>query len=215
MSWSIHRSDPELTVCSDDAEGQRVKLACAFSDDRWTAGRSITDVDWSPKVSCRAHIVSKLTPAQFHELAVASYNKNPAALNDPDGIVAVWNLHLLERPEFVFHAPVRIPVVTMVDLSVRRALGHLLPVSPHTHLWRVILWSSAAVGHSREAFASLENAFIGRWSHVPNLLDEDCWHAKRQQPDIEQHRWSGLQLGRRYARSASGGSNTLKRSLSH
>lgn len=28
-------------------------------------------------------------------------------LNEPDGIVAVWNLHLLERPEFVFHSQVR------------------------------------------------------------------------------------------------------------
>ena len=45
---------------------------------------------------------------QFPELAVASYNKNPSAPNDPDGIVAVWNLHLLERPEFVFHSPVSI-----------------------------------------------------------------------------------------------------------
>ena len=43
---------------------------------------------------------------QFPELAVASYNKNPSAPNDPDGIVAVWNLHLLERPEFIFHSPV-------------------------------------------------------------------------------------------------------------
>ena len=28
-------------------------------------------------------------------------------MNEPDGIVAVWNLHLLERPEFVFHSQVR------------------------------------------------------------------------------------------------------------
>jgi hypothetical protein len=44
---------------------------------------------------------------KYPELSVASYNKNPAALNEPDGIVAVWNLHLLERPEFVFHSQVR------------------------------------------------------------------------------------------------------------
>jgi dynein intermediate chain, cytosolic len=43
---------------------------------------------------------------QFPELSVAAYNKNPAAVNEPDGIVAVWNLHLLERPEFVFHSQV-------------------------------------------------------------------------------------------------------------
>ena len=30
------------------------------------------------------------------------------ALNEPDGIVAVWNLHLLERPEFVFHSQARL-----------------------------------------------------------------------------------------------------------
>jgi dynein intermediate chain len=45
---------------------------------------------------------------QYPELSVASYNKNSAALNEPDGIVAVWNLHLLERPEFVFHSQVRV-----------------------------------------------------------------------------------------------------------
>ena len=46
-------------------------------------------------------------PAQFPELFVASYNKNPMAVNEPDGIACVWNLHLLERPEFVFHSQVR------------------------------------------------------------------------------------------------------------
>lgn len=45
---------------------------------------------------------------QFPELFVASYNKNPMAVNEPDGIAAVWNLHLRERPEFVFHAQVRL-----------------------------------------------------------------------------------------------------------
>ena len=40
---------------------------------------------------------------------MASYNKNPAAPNEPDGIVAVWNLHMLERPEFIFHSQVRSP----------------------------------------------------------------------------------------------------------
>lgn len=34
----------------DDGEGQKVKLVCAFGDERWTAGRSVTDLDWSPKV---------------------------------------------------------------------------------------------------------------------------------------------------------------------
>jgi dynein intermediate chain len=55
-----------------------------------------------------------MKPHQYPELSVASYNKNPAALNEPDGIVAVWNLHLLERPEFVFHSQVRILSLNVV-----------------------------------------------------------------------------------------------------
>lgn len=34
----------------DESEGKKVKLVCAFGDERWTAGRSVTDLDWSPKV---------------------------------------------------------------------------------------------------------------------------------------------------------------------
>ena len=37
----------------DDSEGKRVKRICAFYDDRWSKNRSITDVDWSPKVRRR------------------------------------------------------------------------------------------------------------------------------------------------------------------
>ena len=34
----------------DDSEGKRVKRVCAFCDERYGKNRSITDVDWSPKV---------------------------------------------------------------------------------------------------------------------------------------------------------------------
>jgi len=34
----------------DDSEGKRVKSVCAFFDERYGRNRSITDVDWSPKV---------------------------------------------------------------------------------------------------------------------------------------------------------------------
>lgn len=36
--------------CSDEEEGKTIKLVCSFSDERWTKGRSVTAVDWSPKV---------------------------------------------------------------------------------------------------------------------------------------------------------------------
>lgn len=35
----------------DDSEGKRVKRICAFYDERYGKNRSITDIDWSPKVA--------------------------------------------------------------------------------------------------------------------------------------------------------------------
>lgn len=80
-------------------------------DDRWTSNRSVTDIDWSPKVSfppsLNATAMKLKEPCiQFPELVAASYNKNLKALQDPDGVVAIWNMHLRERPEFVFHSQV-------------------------------------------------------------------------------------------------------------
>ncbi|KAI6120798.1 WD40-repeat-containing domain protein [Pisolithus croceorrhizus] len=105
----------------DDSEGKRVKRICAFYDERYGKNRSITDIDWSPK---------------YPELSVASYNKNPAALNEPDGIVAVWNLHLLERPEFVFHSQSDVLSVTCSPFHSNLHLPVLktpLSAAGHTH----------------------------------------------------------------------------------
>ncbi|WVF67263.1 hypothetical protein IAT40_002011 [Kwoniella sp. CBS 6097] len=106
----------------DESKGQKVKLFCAFSDERWTHGRSVTDIDWSPK---------------FPELIAASYNKNPSAVNDPDGIVAVWNLHLLERPEFIFHYPSDV-------LSVTFSPYHPTLIFGGSYSGQVLLWDTRA-----------------------------------------------------------------------
>ncbi|WRT70069.1 uncharacterized protein IL334_007063 [Kwoniella shivajii] len=106
----------------DESEGQKIKLFCAFSDERWTNGRSVTDLDWSPK---------------FPELIAASYNKNPSAINDPDGIVAVWNLHLLERPEFIFHSPSDV-------LSVTFSPYHPTLIFGGSYSGQVLLWDTRA-----------------------------------------------------------------------
>ena len=50
---------------SDDSEGKRVKCVCAFWDERYCKNRSITDVDWSPKVRPRQR-------EMFHLLMVLS-----------------------------------------------------------------------------------------------------------------------------------------------
>lgn len=107
-------------VLSNDAN--ETKLVCAFKDDRWTKNRSVTSLDWSPK---------------FPELVAAGYNKNPKAFNDPDGIVAVWNLHLLERPEFVFHAQSDV-------LSVAFSPFHPNLIFGGTYSGQILLWDTRA-----------------------------------------------------------------------
>lgn len=71
----------------DDEYG--VKEVAQFYDERWSKKRMISDINFSPK---------------FPELVLASYTKNPSAPHDPDGLVQIWNLHLHDRAEFVFHA---------------------------------------------------------------------------------------------------------------
>ncbi|KAG8744173.1 hypothetical protein FRC10_010639 [Ceratobasidium sp. 414] len=106
----------------DDSEGKRVKRVCAFYDERWSKNRSITDVDWSPK---------------FPELSAASYNKNPSAPNEPDGIVCVWNTHLVERPEFVLHAQSDV-------LSVSFSPFHHNLIFGGTYSGQILLWDTRA-----------------------------------------------------------------------
>ncbi|KAL3420990.1 WD domain-containing protein [Phlyctema vagabunda] len=68
---------------------RRVREVAQFYDERWSKKRMISAIDFSPK---------------FPELVLAAYTKNPSAPHDPDGLVQVWNMHLHDRPEFVFHA---------------------------------------------------------------------------------------------------------------
>ncbi|EKM50422.1 uncharacterized protein PHACADRAFT_263710 [Phanerochaete carnosa HHB-10118-sp] len=128
---------------ADDSEGRRVKRLCEFYDERHGKNRSITDVGWSPK---------------YPELCCASYNKNPAALNEPDGIVAVWNMHLLERPEFVFHSQSDVLSVTFSPFHSNLIFGG-------TYSGQILLWDTrskhlpvlktplSAAGHTHPVYA--------------------------------------------------------------
>ncbi|KAH9479663.1 Cytoplasmic dynein 1 intermediate chain 1 [Psilocybe cubensis] len=127
----------------DDSEGKRVKRVCEFWDERYGKNRSITDIDWSPK---------------YPELSVASYNKNSAALNEPDGIVAVWNLHMLERPEFIFHSQSDVLSVTFSPFHANLIFGG-------TYSGQILLWDTrskhlpvlktplSASGHTHPVYA--------------------------------------------------------------
>ncbi|KAJ6581230.1 dynein intermediate chain [Mycena capillaripes] len=127
----------------DDSEGRRVKRVCEFWNERYGKNRSITDVDWSPK---------------FPELTVASYNKNHAAMNEPAGIVAVWNTHSVERPEFVFHSQSDV-------LSVMFSPFHSNLIFGGTYSGQILLWDNrskhlpvlktplSAAGHTHPVYA--------------------------------------------------------------
>ncbi|GAA5864987.1 hypothetical protein JCM3774_003930 [Rhodotorula dairenensis] len=109
----------------DDAEAAagkraRVRLVGTWQDQQWGRGRSVTSVDWSQK---------------FPELFVAAYNKKPLSLNEPDGIAAVWNLHLQDRPEYVFHAQSDILSVMFSPFNSNLVVGG-------TYSGQILLWDT-------------------------------------------------------------------------
>lgn len=101
---------------------RRVKELVQFYDDRWSKKRMISSIDFSPK---------------YPELVLASYTKNPAAPHDPDGIVQVWNQHLHDRPEFLFHAQSDI-------LTARFSPFHPNLIIGGTYSGQVLLWDTRA-----------------------------------------------------------------------
>ncbi|CAG8436538.1 6210_t:CDS:10 [Ambispora gerdemannii] len=106
----------------DEDSLSRVKLVCTFFDDKWSKNRSVTDVCWSRKCP---------------ELSIASYNKNPMSMNEPDGIVLVWNIHLLERPEFVFHSQSDVLTTTYSNFNPNLIIGG-------TYSGQIVLWDTRA-----------------------------------------------------------------------
>ncbi|KAJ5677382.1 uncharacterized protein N7477_003015 [Penicillium maclennaniae] len=76
----------------DEETGKKrrgIREVCQFYDERWSKKRMVSDISFSPK---------------FPELVLAAYTKNPSAPHEPDGLIQVWNQHLLSRPEYVFHS---------------------------------------------------------------------------------------------------------------
>ncbi|KAG0333507.1 hypothetical protein BG000_009101, partial [Podila horticola] len=111
-----------LDDAAEDLNGSRVRLVCSFHDEKWSKNRSVTDVGWSSK---------------HPELIVSSYNKNPLAVNEPDGIVCVWNIHLADRPEFVFHSQSDVLTVRFSDFHPNLIIGG-------TYSGQILLWDTRA-----------------------------------------------------------------------
>ncbi|TIB69759.1 WD40 repeat-like protein [Wallemia mellicola] len=111
-----------MDSATHESESRNMKLLCSFADDRWTKNRSVTAVDWS-------HI--------FSELSLAAYNKNTASFNDPNGIVAIWNMHLLDRPEFVLHSQSDVLSATFSPFHANLIFGG-------TYSGQILLWDTRA-----------------------------------------------------------------------
>jgi len=149
-----------------------------------------------------------LSFSQFPELFVAAYNRNPMAIKEPDGIVAVWNLHLLERPEFVFHAQVSsrpsyltLSAVLMFDhpLVVGRTISMLLTVSPKPDHRRNLLWSNPPLGHSISFSKSYpQNSSLRFWSHPSRLLSTNGRYSERSLTHFRLYRRNRLRLDSRH-----------------
>ncbi|KAJ3300528.1 hypothetical protein HK104_010470 [Borealophlyctis nickersoniae] len=112
----------DAPVRDSDGTGTNVKHVCTFFDDRLARNRCVTALDWSPK---------------FDELLLASYNKNPMAVNDPDGLVLVWNVHLKDRPEFVFHSQSDVMTASFSEFHPNFIIGG-------TYSGQVVLWDTRA-----------------------------------------------------------------------
>ncbi|RYP25087.1 hypothetical protein DL767_008482 [Monosporascus sp. MG133] len=101
---------------------RRIKEVVQFYDDRWSKKRMVSSLDFSPT---------------FPELLLASYTKNPSAPHDPDGVVQVWNRHLHDRPEFLFHAQSDI-------LTAKFSPFHPNLIIGGTYSGQVLLWDTRA-----------------------------------------------------------------------
>ncbi|KAJ1733478.1 hypothetical protein LPJ61_001541, partial [Coemansia biformis] len=109
----------------EDAGGEGLKLAVAFHDDKLSRNRSVMDLAWS---------------SRFPELTAAAYNRNPVAPNEPDGVVAIWNTHLRERPEFVFYAPSDVLRVSFSEFNPNVVVGS-------AYSGQILLWDTRAKAH--------------------------------------------------------------------
>lgn len=105
----------------EDKSGGKLSLNRFFYDDRWSKNRVITSMDWS---------------TQFPELLCASYNNNPEAPHEPDGVCLIWNTrYKKETPETIFHC--QSPVMTAVF-----ARFHPNLILGGTYSGQIVLWDN-------------------------------------------------------------------------
>ncbi|MCJ1402458.1 hypothetical protein MMC11_005678 [Xylographa trunciseda] len=130
-------------------KGRRVREIAQFYDERWSKKRMISDINFSPK---------------FPELLLASYTKNPAAPQDPSGLVQVWNLHLHSRPEYTFHS-------TSDILTAKFSPFHPSLILGGSYSGQVLLWDTRSRSALPVQKTPLTGASAGGHAHPIYSID--------------------------------------------
>lgn len=76
-------------------------------------------------------------PTQHPELVVASYSRSEQGGDTPDGLVLVWNIHLLDRPEFVFEAQTDVLSAVFSPFHPNLVIGG-------TYSGQILIWDTRA-----------------------------------------------------------------------
>uniref|UniRef100_A0A9J2PC67 Uncharacterized protein n=1 Tax=Ascaris lumbricoides TaxID=6252 RepID=A0A9J2PC67_ASCLU len=89
--------------------GEKLTLSRVFVDEKWSAGRCVTGIDF-----CEQH----------PELVAVSYDHNPESPLDPMGVVQVWNCRF-KKPtaEFTFYCQSRVTSVAFAKFHPNLIMG--------------------------------------------------------------------------------------------
>ncbi|CAH8653021.1 unnamed protein product [Heterobilharzia americana] len=102
---------------------QLVRFGRDFYDERWSRGRLVTALDWSPV---------------FPELLLGAYHLNDETPHDPDGVCLIWNLKFQKNtPEYIFHCPSAVTSATLATYHPNLVIGG-------TYSGQIVLWDNRA-----------------------------------------------------------------------
>ncbi len=96
-------------------------------DSKQSRRRNISDLQFSP---------------HFPELLLSSHTKDPTSINDPSGLLMLWNVHAPSRPEYTFYSQ------GADILSARFSPFHPNLIIGGCYTGQVCLWDTRVISHS-------------------------------------------------------------------
>ncbi|ERF68479.1 hypothetical protein EPUS_05618 [Endocarpon pusillum Z07020] len=124
-------SDEEnLSFTRSSRKSHTLRQTQQFVDSKQSRRRQISDLQFSP---------------HFPELLLSSHTKDPTAINDPFGLLMLWNVHAPSRPEYTLYSQ------GADILSARFSPFHPNLIIGGCYTGQVCLWDTRAISHSRGA----------------------------------------------------------------